>query len=514
MQSDSQNLGTEAEGRSKPITSIQAYRTIVLALALLILGIAVWPKQSPHAAAIATIEIALNPPGSNVQTCSELLDEARETVFSHERMLETVDLAWNQWLHDRPSDQPLDREGWAHWLEGALQIQTSERSLDDYVHITLSVEGTADPFVPHLINQAALALSTYMDRQLTRDDIYHRWSIEQNQLEQALSERRNWLERLERTLERQSTGLRVITASDTSAPREASFVSTERPPTTSAPLPIELDLLMAEIQMKTEDLVRLSNERLWQTGHPERIARLQEIDQMKRTAVLQLNAIGRSPADYPMLASAIDATNSSGSATIHRNEFYSGNVQSDAQSQQTTLAIADLDSANQELESLKSTAASLLLDEERLLLHWTSWLDGNASPTHARVLELATAVPPNGTVIPSSHWLLLGLMSSVLAMAFGWNLSRQPDRFFTADHVSDSLGLPVLGVVMGEGQAPQGFWTTLKRHERRIQWSCEILLMGALGIVLLGLLMDPRLFEVLVDHPLDGLARSMQLVFG
>lgn len=514
MQSDSPRLVPDNDSKAKSFTPVQAYRTIVLALAILVMGIAVWPKHSPPAAAVATIEIALDPPWSNLESCNELLEDAKQEVFSHEKMLETVDLAWNQWLQDRPSDQPLDREGWARWLEGALTVETTQLQLEDYVQVSLSASGSSDPFVPHLVNQAALSLSTYVDRQLARDDIYHRWANEQIQLEEALAERRQWLEKLEQTLERQATGLKVITASNTSGSRDATFVSAERTPSNLQPLPIELDLLMAEIQMKTEELVRLTNERLWQAGHPERLTRLQEIDTLKRTAVNQLNAIGRSPQDYPILASANEANSTNGLATIHRNEFYPENSDQDQQSQQASLAIADLDSTTQELDQLKSTAATLLLDEERLLLQWTSWLDGNATPTHARVLELASGVPATGSVIRSSHWLLLGLMSSVLAMAFGWNLSKQPDRFFTTDQVGDSLGLPVLGIVTGEGHPPQGIWATLKRHERRIQTGCEVVLLGTLGIVLLGLLMDPRLFEVLVDHPLDGLARSMQLVFG
>ena len=279
-------------------------------------------------------------------------------------------------------------------------------------------------------------------------------------------------------------------------------------------LPPDTALLLAEIEMRADELQRLTEENFWTAANPERLRRLQNLDQLKSRAAHELQAIGRSPRDFPLLDSVTHQVQAAGTTTIHENEYFPSRQAETDRVHATDDALEQLSSTASTLDELKTNAASLLLDDERLMLQWNSWFDGNAAPTHARVLELAHPATKNVEAIRSSHWLLLGLMSTALAMAFGWNLARQPSRFFTTDEVGEELALPVLGVIAGDGHPPRGFWATVKRHERRIQWGCEVVLLATLAVVLLSLLINPQLFGVMVDRPLDGLARSLQTVFG
>ncbi|MEZ6106625.1 MAG: hypothetical protein R3B96_11025 [Pirellulaceae bacterium] len=523
MQAEPSVTGSEPSphgSSDKPIsfTSVQAYRSVVLALAVLVIGIAIWPKQTTRPICVASIEVALDPPFCDSAAGQALLSDVYREVSETEALLEVVDLAWNQWAQTQDSSRPLDRAGWAEWLAANLVVKGETNTLDDYLLVHVAVEGIDDPFVPHLVNQVALSLSTRIDRELTRDDIFRRWERERDQLQQTLASRRDWLERFDETLSRQASELQVITAGHTGTvpTTSTSLVSADRSSLNQGQLPPDTALLLAEIEMRADELQRLTEENFWTAANPERLRRLQDLDQLKSRACSRTQAIGRSPRDFPLLDSVTHQVQAAGTTTIHENEYFrspSGNR-------------SRAGDGRRGLEQLSSTASARSMNSRPTRLHCYSTMSvsccsgdargstGTAAPTHARVLELAHPATKNVEAIRSSHWLLLGLMSTALAMAFGWNLARQPSRFFTTDEVGEELALPVLGVIAGDGHPPRGFWATVKRHERRIQWGCEVVLLATLAVVLLSLLINPQLFGVMVDRPLDGLARSLQTVFG
>lgn len=508
MSSELPKRESELELNGSP-RSVRLYRTIVMALAVLVIAIAIWPKQADPLPCGATVELSFGSEPIDSALLDELIEESRKATLSPDALRETVDLAWNQWSATHRTDEALDRNGWTEWLARAVQVIRLDDSLGDYQQIEVRVEGETDPFISHLVNRAALAFASNLERQLIREEMHVRWVNEQAKLEDALNRRRRWFEQFDATLQQQNNGLRVITTASSGNASSTSLISTSDS-RANEPLPPSVDIILADLSMRTEMFELTARQRGWTNSHPDYVAAYDQLQTLRRQVAQALVDCGRRPADFPLVAGMGPTT---GSEQV--NEFFPNPNNTPDKLRETGAALEELTQSSLALDGLRGEARELLGEEERLGSELTGWVDGTSQSNHrVRVLELADEPKPLGAAIRSSHWLMMSLLASGLAVTFGWNLSRQPDRFFSAEEVGESLALPVLGVVPGDTAAPHGFWVSVKRNERRIQWICEAILIGTVALVGLSLLIDPRLFSLLVDHPLDGLARSLQVIFG
>lgn len=468
------------------------YRTIVMSLALMVIGAAVLPKQRETPRSVATIELSLTEPWSDPVVSAELLEEARNEILSPASLRETVDLAWSQWIRTHRVDDPLDRDAWVTWAASALTVQPSDQRLSDYLHVEIGVEGTDDSFVVHLVNQAAISLSDQIERRLLRDDVHARWEREHSRLHDSLSARRRWLERLDETVSKNQGTASVWDAPDRSS------ISSGSAELESEPLPPQIDLALAELEMLVEQLRNAIAVNGWSTSHPEYQSRLTRIETLKEETRRMMLAAGRSPDRLTNLG-----------PTIQENRFYTGDRET------TSPVPSPGGDSSAQLVSLKQEAAERIDADEALLVQLASWMDGSSDQSsRARLVELAEPVPAQGASLPSGQWVLLLVGSLSVATVITWNLARQPSRFFSTQEITHELGLPHLGSFPGGPPAPTGFWISLKRRERKLQTFAEATLMLAVALVGLALLLEPRLFTILLDRPLDGLARCLDIALG
>ncbi len=512
MTSDRQPRQDADEAFGSAERTVRLYRTAVLALAILVIAIALWPKQKSPIPCGATVELAYAEPLPTARPLPELIDDVQRETLAPAALRETIDLAWNQWSVMHRSAESLDREAWSAWLVQALEFRKLDDPIGNYVAVEVRADGHGDPFIAHLVNRAALDFASRLERRLLQEKLQDRWLREQARLEDSLNRRRRWFEQFERTIDRQSDGLRVFTASaalsnGTSA-SSSSGTSVATSPGIETPLPTRVELILVELQMRQEQLETLARTNGWTASHPEYRNLAAQVDTLRSEATRELVAAGRRPSDYPLVAIG---------ATEQVNEFYNARnrTESPAPQVETDAAIEQLSSTQQALDALRGEAQGLISDEAQLDDELTSWFSGSGTDeAQVRVVELAVEPGPSGAAIRSGHWLLMSLLAAGLGLAYGWNLNRQPDRFFSTGDVSEALDLPVLGIVPGDTTPPRGFWVSLKRNERRIQWLSEAILVGTVLLVGLGLLVEPRLFQLLVDHPLDGLARVFQVILG
>ena len=356
-------------------------------------------------------------------------------------------------------------------------------------------------------------MATRLTEKLNRKIIFERlaadWLLHQQNIEDTLRYRRQWMGELRGASGLQAQVLQQIATQQipkpTSSPTQLASAKTVTP--TTKP-PRDRELLLAEIEMRQEQLLASSNQHTGPGSPSEFETRLRQIEQLQQL-------VGESGLALPPETSDVKATR----VRVEENQFYLEKTnpdQVDRSSEQQAEFIGLIDQAqdaNSQIFDLQAEAESRLKADEKRTIEIREWIDSlslGSAPSSLQIIKFARQQPRSPSSIPSSHWIFICSVSIIVGGGLSTALAFRPMPFQSSADVESTLGVEVLGVIPAEPTERESFVAKLKRHESKLRIAAELTVLIMTILVVLSLFQDPRLLPLLLENPFEGVAQAFR----
>ena len=497
-----------------PPTSSRLYFGCVIGLSAFLLLAYLWP-QTPHLEQVTcVIEVTLTPEEIDEGLFKDLLEESFQACLEQDVLDDIASLSAASFTQLESSlgaklTLPIEQEQLGFWLKHKIACNAVGGSTDDYRIVELTGTELRGDLAAILLNQFATRLTEKLNHKIIAERLASQWLHHQQNMEDTLRYRRQWMGDLRGASGLQAEVLQQIAmqqiAKPGSAPTQLASAKTVIP--TSKP-PRDRELLLAEIEMRQEQLLALSNHHVGPGSPPEFETRLREIEQLQKLA-------GESGLAVPPPTS--DATELR--VRVEENQFYFDKTNPDQGDKSTEHQaefiglVEQAQEANHRIADLQTEAASQLKADEKRATEIREWIDGlslGSAPSSLQIIKFARRQPRSPSAIPSSHWIFICTVSIIVGGGLSVALAFRPMPFQSSAEVESTLGVEVLGVIPAEPTEREPLLAKLKRHESKLRIAAELTVLIMTSLVLLSLFQDSRLLPLLLENPFEGVAQALR----
>ena len=397
-----------------PPKSSRLYFGCVIGLSAFSLLAYLWP-QTPHIERVqCVIEVTLSPEEIEEGLFKDLLEESFQACLKKDVLDDIVSLSSASFTQLESSlgikqTLPTEQEQLGFWLKHKVTINEVGGSTVDYRLVELTGTELRGDLAAILLNQLATRLTEKLNR-LAGD-----WLLHQQNIEDTLRYRRQWMGELRGASGLQAQVLQQIATQQipkpTSSPTQLASAKTVTP--TTKP-PRDRELLLAEIEMRQEQLLASSNQHTGPGSPSEFETRLRQIEQLQQL-------VGESGLALPPETSDVKATR----VRVEENQFYLEKTnpdQVDRSSEQQAEFIGLIDQAqdaNSQIFDLQAEAESRLKADEKRTTEIREWIDSlslGSAPSSLQIIKFARQQPRSPSSIPSSHAELTVLIMTILVV--------------------------------------------------------------------------------------------------
>ena len=497
-----------------PPKSSRLYFGCVIGLSAFSLLAYLWP-QTPHIERVqCVIEVTLSPEEIEEGLFKDLLEESFQACLKKDVLDDIVSLSSASFTQLESSlgikqTIPTEQEQLGFWLKHKVTINEVGGSTVDYRLVELTGTELRGDLAAILLNQLATRLTEKLNRKIIFERLAGDWLLHQQNIEDTLRYRRQWMGELRGASGLQAQVLQQIATQQipkpTSSPTQLASAKTVTP--TTKP-PRDRELLLAEIEMRQEQLLASSNQHTGPGSPSEFETRLRQIEQLQQL-------VGESGLALPPETSDVKATR----VRVEENQFYLEKTnpdQVDRSSEQQAEFIGLIDQAqdaNSQIFDLQAEAESRLkADEKRTteIREWINSLSLGSAPSSLQIIKFARQQPRSPSSIPSSHWIFICSVSIIVGGGLSTALAFRPMPFQSSADVESTLGVEVLGVIPAEPTERESFVAKLKRHESKLRIAAELTVLIMTILVVLSLFQDPRLLPLLLENPFEGVAQAFR----
>ncbi|MEC8160926.1 MAG: hypothetical protein VX111_07330 [Planctomycetota bacterium] len=497
-----------------PPKSSRLYFGCVIGLSTFFLLAYLWP-QTPHIERVqCVIEVTLSPGEIEEGLFKDLLEESFQACLEKDVLDDIVSLSSASFTQLESSlgikrALPTEQEQLGFWLKHKVTINEVGGSTVDYRLVELTGTELRGDLAAILLNQLATRLTEKLNRKIIFERLAGDWLPHQQNIEDTLRYRRQWMGELRGASGLQAQVLQQIATQQipkpTSPPTQLASAKTVTP---TAKPPRDRELLLAEIKMRQEQLLALSNQHTGPGRPPEFETRLRQIEQLQQL-------VGESGLALPPETSDVKATR----VRVEENQFYldktnPSQVNRSSNQQAEFIGLVDqAQDANNQIFDLQAEAESRLKADEKRTTEIREWIDSlslGSAPSSLQIIKFARQQPRLPSSIPSSHWIFICSVSIILGGGLSTALAFRPMPFQSSADVESTLGVEVLGVIPAEPTEREPLVAKIKRHESKLKIAAELTVLIMTSLVVLSLFQDPRLLPLLLENPFEGVAQALR----